>query len=79
MRCRRCTSAGVPRTVLDALGVSGQAWRVRRVLDTRHDSTRRECQSMIATRYMNPFAMGIYEMSVHQHWFARSTDRPRSR
>ena len=49
------------------------------VLDNRQANTCRLYQSMIATRYMNPFLIGTYVMSLHQTWLARSIVRPRSR
>ncbi|MGA2248323.1 MAG: hypothetical protein ABSH48_25340 [Verrucomicrobiota bacterium] len=37
-----------------------------RLLDNSHASTSRLHQSMIATRYMYPLAIGTYVMSLHQ-------------
>src|SRR5277367_286597 len=49
------------------------------VFDSRHDSTYRLYQSITAVRYMNPFGMGIYVISVLHTWFTRSIDTFRSR
>jgi len=50
--------SGVPKRCTASCRASIQK-SLSRVFDTRQDSTRRECQSMMATRYMNPLAMGI--------------------
>src|SRR5436309_457320 len=49
------------------------------VFDSRHDSTYRLYQSITAVRYMNPFGMGIYVISVLHTWFTRSIATFRSR
>src|ERR1051325_6682081 len=49
------------------------------VFDNRHDSTYRLCQSITAVRYMNPFGMGIYVISVLHTWFTRSMATSRNR
>lgn len=42
------------------------------VLLNRQLRTLRVAQSMIATRYKNPFRTGTKVISAHQTWFARS-------
>src|SRR6185436_11339808 len=49
------------------------------VFDSRHDNTNRLYQSITAVRYMNPFGMGIYVISVLHTWFTRSMVTPRNR
>jgi hypothetical protein len=39
------------------------------VLQRRQESTYRLCQSITATRYMNPLAIGRYVTSAAQTWF----------
>lgn len=43
---------------------------VSSVVDTRHESTRREYQPTTAAKYTNPLASGIYVISVAQDWFS---------
>ena len=60
-----------------------------RLLKIRHDSpdssgpahrfTDRLSAAPTATRYTNPFAIGIYVMSAHQTWFGRSITNPRNK
>lgn len=52
---------------------------VSMVFDTRQVRTFREYQSMIATRYKNPDAIGRNVTSVHQTWLGRSMLLPRSK
>jgi len=49
------------------------------VFDNLQESVLRDAQSMIATRYANPFGIGMYVMSVAHTWLARVIDRDRSR
>jgi hypothetical protein len=49
------------------------------LIDTRHARTRRLNQSITATRYTKPRAIGIYVMSAHQTWFGRSMTISRNR
>src|SRR5207244_3843035 len=49
------------------------------VFDNRQESTMREYQSIIATQYTKPCAIGMYVMSVDQIWLARTTSTLRSR
>jgi endonuclease/exonuclease/phosphatase (EEP) superfamily protein YafD len=49
------------------------------VFESRHASTLRVAQSMIATRYKNPRHTGMQVMSLHQTWFGRAIGRFRSR
>ena len=45
----------------------------------RQDSTRREYQSITATRYAKPRASLMYVMSVLHTWLGRTTATPRSK
>src|SRR5208282_5604635 len=49
------------------------------VFDNFQESTYRLYQSITAVRYMNPFGMGIYVISVLHTWFTRSIATFRSR
>ena len=42
------------------------------VFDSPQLKTLRVAQSMMATRYRNPFRTGTNVMSAHQTWFGRS-------
>src|SRR5471030_3175574 len=87
---RPVNDADVNCTPWSVLNTSGQLWlnassnasrqnSTSRVFDSRHDNTYRLYQSITAVRYMNPFGMGIYVISVLHTWSARSIVTPRSR
>src|SRR5210317_2184414 len=46
-----------------------------RVLDRRQERTLRLCQSIMATRYINPWHIGMYVMSAAHTWLGRSIFR----
>src|SRR6266436_9016342 len=70
-------TSGQPR--LNASSNASRQNSTSSVFDSRHDSTYRLCQSITAVRYMNPFGMGIYVISVLHTWSARSIVTFRSR
>src|ERR1700689_3846604 len=70
-------TSGQPR--LNASSNASRQNPTSNVFDNFQESTQRLYQSITAVRYMNPFGMGIYVMSVLHTWSARSTSTPRSR
>src|SRR5271167_778547 len=87
---RPVKDADVNCTPWSVLNTSGQPWlndssnasrqnTTSSVFDSRHDKTYRLYQSITAVRYMNPFGMGIYVISVLHTWFTRSIGTFRNR
>src|SRR3979409_1286143 len=87
---RPVKDADVNCTPWSVLNTSGQPWpndssnasrqnSTSSVFDNFQESTYRLYQSITAVRYMNPFGMGIYVISVLHTWFTRSIDTFRSR
>src|ERR1700722_15802052 len=87
---RPVNDADVNCTPWSVLNTSGQPWlnassnasrqnSTSSVFDNFQESTYRLYQSITAVRYMNPFGMGMYVISVFHTWFARLTATFRSR